>query len=84
MNLALPERPASTPIQVFHFLEDRRSFFFSKVEEHAWRLFYANVLAFKRRVRDGEFREQPDLKVQPYPIVSRVSFPYLSYINIAN
>ena len=33
------------------------------------RLFYANVLAFKRRVRDGEFREQPDLKVHPYPIV---------------
>jgi hypothetical protein len=49
-------------------------------------LLYANVLAFKGRVRDGGERgvsgtKPPDLKVQPYPIVY---FPYLSYINIAN
>jgi len=83
MNGALPERPASTPIQVLHFLE---VIFFSTSGGACMiqRLFYANVLAFKRRVRDGEFREQPDLKVQPYPIVSRVSFPYRRYINIAN
>jgi hypothetical protein len=45
-------------------------------------LLYANVLAFKGRVRDGGERgvsgtKPPDLKVQPYPIVSIFSLSKL-------
>jgi len=51
-------------------------------------LLYANVLAFKGRVRDGEGEgsfgnKAPGFESSALPY-SIVSFPYLSYINIAN
>lgn len=46
-------------------------------------LLYANVLAFKGWGGGREFREQSPriLKLSPTLVIS---FPYLSYINIAN
>lgn len=51
-------------------------------------LLYANVLAFKGRVREregaGSFGDKaPGFESSALPY-SRVSFPYISYINIAN